>query len=231
MKPRHRICLFTALLAVVWNPLSAAPIFFGPTPYLSAADIPAGLYAGGPTFLETFEDGTLSGGITASAGAVIPPGFPGLIDSVDADDGTIDGSGLHGHSWFYGLGAVGVRFFLPTGTTAAGLVWTDGAGAITFEAFNPMGISLGILGPLSGIPGPGFTGATAEDRFFGVADTGGIGSILIKNSGGGIEVDHVQYGIAASSAVPEAGSAGAILLAGALGLMMLHRSRSVRQAR
>lgn len=67
--------LFVAILACAAPPLAfGVPVFFGPSPYLSAADIPVGLYASGPTFLETFEDGTLGGGITASAGAVIRPG-------------------------------------------------------------------------------------------------------------------------------------------------------------
>src|SRR5258708_4956916 len=78
-----------------------AATFFGPTPYLSSADIPAGLYtSGAPTVLENFEDGNLDPSIIASGGRVVPPGSEGLIDSVDADDGVIDGSGLNGHSWF-----------------------------------------------------------------------------------------------------------------------------------
>src|SRR5712691_3367254 len=80
-----------------------AATFFGPTPYLSSNDIPAGLYnSGAPTFLENFEDGNLDPRIIASAGGVIPLGFEGVIDSVDADDGGIDGSGVKGHSWFGG---------------------------------------------------------------------------------------------------------------------------------
>ena len=88
--------------------VDAAPIFLGPTPYLSAADIPAGLYAGGglPTALENFEDGSLDFGITASSGFVtvgpLSP-FPSIsTDSVDADDGLINNSGnncaILGHS-------------------------------------------------------------------------------------------------------------------------------------
>ena len=216
----HRM-LF-ALLTLAPGVASAAT-FFGPTAYLSSAAIPAGLYSAGPLFLETFEDGTLDGGITASAGSVIPPGFPGLIDSVDADDGSIDGSGLGGHSWFSGSGATGVKFFFPAGTTAAGLVWTDGAGTVTFAAFAPGGAPLGVVGPLSGIPDGSFGGTTGEDRFFGVSSLGGVGSILIMNSSGGIEVDHVQYGSAFVPAVPD--TAGSLGLLG-LGLMSLAGCRA-----
>lgn len=201
-KPALRTCLIAVCGLTIGSKLSADTIFYGPTGYLSDSDIPAGFYVGGtPTALEDFEDGTLSFGITASAGAVIPPGFIGLIDSVDGDDGTIDGSGLAGHSWFFGTGSTGVTFtFLGPLPTAAGLVWTDGAGTTTFEAFGPGMVSLGTIGPVS-IAGAGFTGQTAEDRFFGVQSSGGILAIKIKNSSGGIEVDHVQYG-SAPAAVP-----------------------------
>ena len=190
------------LFLVVMSSVSeATPTFFGPTPYLSAGDIPAGFYAGGPTFLEDFEDGSLGGGITASVGAVIPPGWPGLIDSVDGDDGTIDGSGLAGHSWFSINGQTGVTFtFSVTLPTAAGIVWTDGDGTTTFEAFGPGMVSLGTIGPVA-IATPGsYGGQTNSDRFFGVQNLGGILAVKLSNSSGGLEVDHVQYG---SASVPE----------------------------
>jgi hypothetical protein len=54
---------------------------------------------------------------------------------------------------------------------------------------------------------PVFAGAqrrpSNEDRFFGVFNATGIGSISISNTSGGIEVDHLQYGVAASASVPE----------------------------
>jgi IPTL-CTERM motif len=37
--------------------------------------------------------------------------------------------------------------------------------------------------------------STAENRFFGVTNPGGISSIRISNTSGGIEVDHLQYGL------------------------------------
>jgi hypothetical protein len=158
--------------------------------------------------LEHFEDGTLDGGITASAGGVIPPGFLGLIDSVDGDDGSIPDAdtGFTGHSWFFGSGATGVTFTLPGLPTAAGLVWTDGAGTTTFEAFGPGMVSLGTIGPVAIADGV-FTGTTGEDRFFGVHNPGGILAIKLSNTSGGIEIDHVQYGFAPSAApVPEPAS-------------------------
>lgn len=69
------------------------------------ADTPAGLFAG-PTSLEDFEDGVLSFGITASTGGPGGSGAPfgpnDFTDSVDCDDGVIDGFGQNGWSWFSG---------------------------------------------------------------------------------------------------------------------------------
>jgi hypothetical protein len=96
------------------------------------------------------------------------------------------------------------------------MVWTDGAGTTTFQAFGPGMVLLGTVGPVA-IADGGFTGATAEDRFFGVHDLGGILAIKLSNTVGGIEVDHVQYGAApVQAAVPEPASL-AIWGLGALG--------------
>lgn len=192
------------------------------TPYLSAADIPSGFYlGGGPTFLEDFEDGTLDGGITASVGSVIGPG--GLTDSVDADDGTIDGSGSAGRSFFSGGGATGITFRFSSLVTAAGLVWTDGTGSTTFRAFDDADDLIGEL--TVSVATGGITGQTDEDTFFGIKSAGGIRSIFVSNSGGGIEVDHVQYGDMATSTtspIPLPAS-GVLLLAGLAGLTRLRR--------
>lgn len=215
MNLRHKVIGLAISAALLGNvgQVNAVATFFGPTPYLSTADIPAGFYVGGsPAFLEDFEDGSLDGGITASAGMVIPPGFPSIfIDSVDADNGAIDGSGLGGHSWFVDSGLPGVDgeviYGLPAPVTAAGIVWTDGSGTATFEAFADTAatISLGILGPFS-IGDGTFVEATAEDRFFGVQDPSGIGAIKISNTFPGMEVDHLQIG----SFVVPAGPTGSI---------------------
>jgi hypothetical protein len=138
--------------------------------------------------------------VTPSAGAPFGPG--GITDSVDEDDGAVDGSGLAGNSFFSGSGATGISFefdatVLGSLPSHAGIVWTDGAGTISFEAFDGNGDSLGTIGPFSeaGSPDGSFTGGTAEDRFFGFADAAdGISRIFISNTSGGIEVDHLQFG-------------------------------------
>src|SRR5215475_10221716 len=66
-----------------------------------AAGVNAGDYAGagGYFHLETLEDALFnSPGVTRSTGSITNPGT--ITDSVDADDGNIDGSGLQGHSLF-----------------------------------------------------------------------------------------------------------------------------------
>src|SRR5262245_48372331 len=84
-------------------PLVATPqaTFIGPIPYLSCADSP--FYAditNGLVFLETFESGALSvPGVMAPFSRVIPSEKYDS-DSVDADDGQIDGSGSKGHSLY-----------------------------------------------------------------------------------------------------------------------------------
>src|SRR5262249_35439934 len=147
-------------------------------------------------------------GVSSTDGGVTSVVFgPSIHDSVDADDGVIDGSGLNGDSYFNGCGSCGVTFHFDANALGelpdyAGMVWTDGAGTITFEAFDEHGNSLGII---NGFDADGSNnGETAEDRFFGMFNSGGISAIKLSNASGGIELDHVQYGFASeSSAVPE----------------------------
>jgi uncharacterized repeat protein (TIGR01451 family) len=73
-------------------------------------------------------------------------------------------------------------------------VWTDGNWTTTFEAFDSLGASLGVIGPVSIADGSN-SGTTGEDNFFGVVNAGGISAIKISNTSGGIEVDHLQYGL------------------------------------
>jgi len=176
----------------------------GPTAYTGFADSPFnGVdFSAGYFHLEDFEDGQLNvPGVSASAGAPFAPG--GITDSVDEDDGAIDGSGTAGNSFFSGSGATGISFTFDEAAlgslpTHAGVVWTDGDGTLSFEAFDGNGDSLGTIGPFSEagvVPDGSFAGGTGEDRFFGFADaTGGISRIFISNTAGGIEVDHLQFG-------------------------------------
>jgi hypothetical protein len=184
--------------------VGAAPAFagsaatpLGPTPYLSAADSPFPLGTG--TFcLEDFEGAGFDvPGVTGN-GSLTPAS--GITDSVDGDDGTIDGSGTAGQSYFSGDGPGGITFTFdpqaPLGLpTSAGAVWTDGGTGgvdVTFESFDQNGASLGtIVAPA--VSDGSNSGETAEDRFFGIMNPGGISAIKLSSPGGGIEVDHLQF--------------------------------------
>lgn len=175
---------------------------FGPTPYLQTSDSPF-LALGVTNFnLEDFEDNLFNiTGVTKDNGN--PYTNAGNGDSVDGDDGVIDGSGLKGHSLFYNVGSSGVTFTFSQAVLGslpqyAGVVWTDGSSTITFEAWDQNGISLGTV--VGNHADGAFGGQTAEDRFYGWHNSGGISKIKLKNASGGIELDHLQY---AYEAVPE----------------------------
>jgi hypothetical protein len=184
------------LVALLLSGTATAATLVGPLPYLSQSDSP--FVANGTFHLDDMEDNALNTpGVTPSTGGVIGPSS--ITDSVDKDDDTVDGSGTGGHSFFSGDGSAGIRFefdavALGALPTAAGIVWTDGEGSYSFEAFDPMGGSLGTLGPFAA--DASVNGETAEDRFLGAYDANGISAIRISNTAGGIEVDHLQYGAA-----------------------------------
>lgn len=182
---------------------------YGPSPYLAFTDGPFAPLSFSSFYLEDFRDGAFNTpGATASAGWIV--NGPGLFtDSVDIDDGNGDGLGTQGWSFYSGNTQTSLTITFDAGAlgqlpTHAGVVWTDvgnvlsgnsGFGEVIFEAFGPGNALLATIGPVT--LGDGFaTGATAEDRFFGVSDAGGITSIrLTMPSSVDWEVDHVQYGI------------------------------------
>lgn len=183
------------LAFLTFSSASYAAEYFGPSPYLQASDTPAG-FADDRTFIEDFEDGVADPRLSfALTGQIIPPG--GLTDSVDADDGSIDGKGSGGRSFFRGIPQVVIDFATPY-PQSAGLVWTDGAPntQVRFEAFDRDGLSLGVHGPFT-LGDSSNAGNTAEDRFFGVKHADGVRRIQISHSSGGIEIDHVQFSAAA----------------------------------
>ncbi len=196
----------TALVVAGATPVDAGtPVFVGPSPYLCIEDSPFDTTGLGVTFfLEDAEDGSInSPGLMVSGGSITGPG--GITDSVDCDDGVIDGSGQLGRSIF-GSGAAGITMTFNAGAlgflpTSAGCVWTDGGATntVTFEAFDENGLSLGTI-VAEGIGDGSFDSGTEEDRFFGAHHEGGISKIFIKlqpfGGGSGIEIDHIQYGVA-----------------------------------
>lgn len=178
---------------------AAVPFLLGPTAYLSVADAPWSAGDFTVFYREDFEDGVLdTPGVVATAYQMSSTFGAEMIDSVDADDGTIDGACQIGCDALWANGTVTFTFdadALGGLPTAVGVVWTDGGpgSTVVFEAFAADRTPLGNL-MVPGIPDGDTRGGTAEDRFFGVRYGAGVGSIRIGNTSGGIEVDHLQYG-------------------------------------
>ncbi len=219
---RVNVCCALIALGMLTVPATAglSGYLFEDSSYLSGFDSPFELF--GPDsdfFLEDFEDGMLNTpGLLGFGGEIrFPSNF---TDSVDADDGSIDGFGLEGHNYwaFTGLGGPVARFEFDAKALGGlprqvGLVWTDGnTSAITyFEAFDNNGQSLGILELVLG--DDKHQGGTAEDRFIGAVFEGGISAIEIRATLGRIELDHVQYG----DIVPAPGVLALLGLSGLIG--------------
>lgn len=202
--------------------------------YLSANDSPYASVNGASGFwLEDFEDGLVNTlGLSTVRGGVRGPDNGGWTDSVDGDDGTIDGSGNQGHSYLTYRASGGLTFEFDADAlgglpTYAGLVWTDGNpdSLVTFEAFDGDGNLIGTMSHYLGEHNSG-KGETAEDRFLGVEFSEGISAIRIWSQFGGIEVDHVQYGYAV---VPL--PAPVLLGLAGLGGVAVMRRRSLRRSR
>ncbi len=231
---RESACCAVIVVGALAGPVMAGAggnFIFDDGAYVSSGDSPFDLFGpGSDFFLEDFEDGLLNTlGLLGFGGEIrLPSSF---TDSVDADDGVIDGFGQLGKNYwaFFGKGGLGplARFeFDPEALgglpRSVGLVWTDGNfDAITFfEAFGPKGESLGFLELILG--DNGHQGGTAEDRFLGVTFQGGISAIEISATLGRIELDHVQYG----DIIPAPGVLALLGLSGLLG----RRSRRRRLA-
>lgn len=219
----YPLSIFTTFCAVAMalSPMgAAAETFIGPKAY-SAFDDPKAGKAVSPFskipfdyfFLEDFEDGLLNTpGVTIQefAGQDISLAYS---DSVDGDDGIIDGQATgDSRSLFSNYTSSSFTFTFSKDVlgklpTHAGIVWTDigrngGGGPLppnlvkntVFEAFGPNGASLGKIGPFS-LGDESISRTTEEDRFFGVIHAGGISAIRISMPGlTNWEVDHLQYG-------------------------------------
>ena len=219
------VVLLTGLVMTLCSAQALASSVIGPIlPYFGLAQSPFNGLPFTYFYLETFEEGSLTvPGVTASAGFVIGPG--GAVDSVE-------GPGPLGHSFFSGNGAAGITFTFNAAAlgghlpTHVGIVWTDGdAPNRTFEAFDSGGSLFGtIIDPSQKFFSTGGDGDPSNYRFFGAINPGGISSIFIANSSGGIEVDDLQYGYLPSSTVPEPGTL-VLLGSGVVGLAAMLRRK------
>lgn len=217
---KYGTLFLVSLLVLLCATAQAQPVtLFGPSIYYGAADSPFPSPDNFSYFyLENFEDESFDvPGVTASTGYM--SGHCQICDSVDEDDGAIDGNGC-GVDWFAPSGPAGIRFTFDANVlghlpTHVGLVWTDGYDVINFEAFGPDGASLGTLHGSHAVDIWTCAGGAGEDRFYGAASPSGIGSIFINcgvGAGGGIEVDHLQYGFTSTTAVLEPGLGASLRL-------------------
>lgn len=193
----------------------------GPLPYLSIDDTPGGLFLPDvPVTVQDFEseEGPWETGFTIECGMRIGPGYVSgseipVTDSVDADDGDSDGSGLMGGAWFCPSGHMTIKFREPA--DAAGFVFTDGDRRLSNVRVEFKDAAGEVLATIDGgdFVDDVYTGTTEEDRFFGHASAG-IASISINmDTGTGMEIDHVQF-----QAIPEP-STGLLAM---LGLLIVH---------
>ena len=219
--------LASSLLAAQSAHAESATFIFDPDqPYLSIDDSPFPTDAD-DFALEDFEDGLVDiFGVTIDGGVIRDPS--NFTDSVDADDGVIDGSGTDGHSYWQLQGTEGFTISFDKEALGGlprlvGYAWTDGNvdGLFRLEAFDNMGVSVFevVLGNLV------HTGTTEEDRFIGVEFARGIASLFLSTSFGGIEIDHLQY----ASIVPLPAPLAMGLL-GLAGIVVVRRKRLLANA-
>jgi hypothetical protein len=171
-----------------------------PSPYLSKADSPfTDLSFAGYFHLEDWEDDALNTpGVTTPSTQLGSSFGESRIDSVDGDDGIVDGVCAGPCNTLWDGGAVTFTFdevALGDLPTHVGAVWTDGPAGTSaiFEAFDAADISLGVSMDMGNADAEN-TGGVAEDRFLGVVHAAGVKRIVIRSSSGAIEVDHLQYG-------------------------------------
>lgn len=234
----HISRVFSALLVVglCVSAANAGTTTFGPSAYLSetptlTGDTPEGYFCRECSgWIEDFEMGTVDPFLSIDNGEILlPRTFSGLMnsvtDSVDGDDGVIDGSGTAGHSWFAPSDSVTVSFLRPVKN--AGLVFTDGDAISTnirLEAFDIDGNLLAAI-DAGDLADDTYTGETAEDTFMGFQDMdASISSITLSMDAGiGIEIDHVSWQEAC--AIPEPSSA-LISILGLISLVSFRRRRA-----
>jgi hypothetical protein len=223
---RLRTGVALSMVSLASAATACAADFLGPSPYLAFDHSDAGTTVSPFKdidfvyfHLEDFEDGLFNTpGVSIREFATTNIAVS-TSDSVDGDDGVIDGLATgNTRSLFSNFFTSSFTFDFSTaalGTlpTHAGVVWTDVgrnfggtplAGDLVdntlFEAFGPMGESLGVIGPFS-LGDTSIFRTTPEDRFFGVINAAGISAIRISMPGkNNWEVDHLQYG---SVTVPE----------------------------
>lgn len=175
-----------------------------PVPYKSRADSPfQGVAFATYDHFEDWEDGAVNTpGVTASSTALGSAFGASLIDSIDGDDGVVDGkcekaagtceSGFAQGSISFTFDAAMLGGQLPT---HVGIAWTDGSTACDaiFEAYDATDTLIGTK-TATGVGDNSNSGTVDEDRYFAVVHAAGVKRIVVTSSSGGVEVDHLHYG-------------------------------------
>jgi hypothetical protein len=181
----------------VVDDLATGSTTLGPLPYLEAADSPWVDLGLSVFVLEDFEDQTFPGGVSVSAFSW-SSSFPGVIDSVDGDDGDATNGACGTCEAVWASSAVTFTFdpvALGGLPTHAGVVVTDAFTANVTAALSATSAcaSLGSLESDITFGDGSIAGDTAEDRFVGFISPAGMTSLTIS-VGGPLEVDHLQFG-------------------------------------
>lgn len=214
------IALLLAVSLFVVPSTSSSQTLLGPSHYYCFNDSPFfGIdFSAGYFYLEDFEDGLLNvPGVTSNGGRRSSSFSASIVDGVDCDTGIIDGDSCGGDA-FWNPGSPGFILDFDASVLGAlpthvGVVWVDGAGIITFKAFDQDLVEIGTLTGNHANSNFACINSTEEDRFYGVifgnGVTTGVRRIQISNSSGGIEIDHLQYGHLIRQCAPHSGDVNA----------------------
>jgi hypothetical protein len=195
------LALPLAVLAVGSTPASAADALavLSTQNYVKLGD--SGLFGAmsldDEFYCETFEDGAVNTpGLSIGGGSIFTPGP--TTDSVDFDDGSLNGSGTGGWSYKANAGAtitISINQAALTGLPERlAFAWTDGAQNSSLTLVVTTGTNATFTRTLGPAMDASTNGGTAEDRLVSITSSQGIKSVAITASGGqGFEIDHVQY--------------------------------------
>jgi hypothetical protein len=231
---------YRILLSTVWvgvfaatcvTPANAGPLNGPMFPYESFNDSP--FKSMSFTWFDLVDMTALPNGPFSTPGVTVTPAGSATVIGPGGEIDSVDGMGNNGHSLFSACGACGLTFTFDAAVlgslpTAAGIAWTDGVFKIHFSAVDANGNSLGQINDATGCDFTCGDGDPSHFRFFDAIDPVGIKSITISNDGGGIEVDHLQFGLLApQSPVPEPSTMAVTFLA--LGALLAKAAVQKRQ--